>query len=122
MKARARARSAVGRTRRRLDGVLEGVGDGGGGGVRRVEGPGMGDRSRRRRFEGPDGCGEVRGGVDCRVDVPGRPPGGRGVGVVEVAGTLRRGASNSVAESSSESSPLGSVMQIVNRKIRNYFV
>ncbi len=104
MKARARARSAVGRTRRRLDGV-EGVGDGGGGGVRRVEGPGMGDGSRRGR-----------------AGVSGRPLEGCGVGVVEVAGTLWRGASNSVAESSSESSPLGSVMQIANRQIRNYFV
>lgn len=63
MKARARARSAVGRTRRRLDGVLEGVGDGGGGGDRLVEGPGMGNDGSRR---GCLDCGEeVSGGVDC---------------------------------------------------------
>ena len=121
MKARVRARSAVGRTRRRLDGVLEGVGDGGGGGVRLVEGPGMGDDgSRRGRLEGSDGCGEVRGGVDCRAEVSGRPPGGRGAGVVEVAGAARR--SNSVAGSCSESSSLGLSRKIVHRKVRNYFV
>ncbi len=92
MKARARARSAVGRTRRRLDGV-EGVGDGGGGGVRLVEGPGMGDDGSRRGR--PEGLG-VDG--DCRVGVS-------RAAVVEVAGT----APDSVAESPSESA-LGSVM------------